>query len=378
MRETYQRVTSIIGIIIISIILFKFTHLLLSIIVFIVGIGLVIYFSSTEGYKTEKIHTKDTYINVSTSMEGVEPIKLTDDTVSQQSILTDIVLTWVDSSDIEWNSQKLYYYNNEDNNEDNNVDNNNNRFPNPIFSDIELETSILLVIKNISWKKNIYIVTSDGHIPKCYDKLREIYHNIFIIYHSTIWPKHLLHTLPTFNSHAIECNIHRIPNLTENFLYLNDDFYIVNKLNYNDFFYNNLLVIQPFKYNKYLCGKNGVYYNVWCNLHDKYNMYPPYHTPFSLNKSIINMCEMSLKKWWEDTISSRFRSNTDIAPIGYVLNYCVQNAYGYYNVGFPFKINEFHSNGVYTPPNNNIYDIININSTDNIYESIQNLREKYL
>jgi len=30
--------------------------------------------------------------------------------------------------------------------------------------------------------------------------------------------------LPTFNSAAIECHLHRIPGLSENFLYFNDDF----------------------------------------------------------------------------------------------------------------------------------------------------------
>ena len=53
MLETYQKMTSIIGIIIISIILFKFTHILLSILFFIVGIGLIIYFETVR---------KDTYI----------------------------------------------------------------------------------------------------------------------------------------------------------------------------------------------------------------------------------------------------------------------------------------------------------------------------
>ena len=53
MLETYQKMTSIIGIIIISIILYKFTHILLSIMFFIVGIGLITYFESVDSYKLD-------------------------------------------------------------------------------------------------------------------------------------------------------------------------------------------------------------------------------------------------------------------------------------------------------------------------------------
>ena len=32
--------------------------------------------------------------------------------------------------------------------------------------------------------------------------------------------------LPTFNSHVIEANLHKIPNLSEHFIYFNDDVFV--------------------------------------------------------------------------------------------------------------------------------------------------------
>ena len=46
--------------------------------------------------------------------------------------------------------------------------------------------------------------------------------------------------LPTFNSHTIELNLHRIKGLSENFVYFNDDMYILKSLNEKYFFKNDL------------------------------------------------------------------------------------------------------------------------------------------
>lgn len=54
-----------------------------------------------------------------------------------------------------------------------------------------------------------------------------------IIEHSEIIPKELL---PTFNSNTIELHVHRIPDLAEHFIYINDDMYPLNDLTESDFF----------------------------------------------------------------------------------------------------------------------------------------------
>lgn len=42
--------------------------------------------------------------------------------------------------------------------------------------------------------------------------------------------------LPVFNSNAIETQIYRIPGLSRHFLYLNDDFLLINDVTVSDFF----------------------------------------------------------------------------------------------------------------------------------------------
>jgi hypothetical protein len=46
--------------------------------------------------------------------------------------------------------------------------------------------------------------------------------------------------LPTFSSHAIEMNIHRIPDLAEQFIYFNDDMFLLRPMTEADFFRNGL------------------------------------------------------------------------------------------------------------------------------------------
>jgi hypothetical protein len=46
--------------------------------------------------------------------------------------------------------------------------------------------------------------------------------------------------LPTFNSGAIEMNLHHIPDLSEKFIYFNDDFFVTKKLSPDYFFTNGL------------------------------------------------------------------------------------------------------------------------------------------
>ena len=42
--------------------------------------------------------------------------------------------------------------------------------------------------------------------------------------------------LPTFSSHPIELNLHRIKGLSEQFVYFNDDTFIINAMQPEDFF----------------------------------------------------------------------------------------------------------------------------------------------
>ena len=56
------------------------------------------------------------------------------------------------------------------------------------------------------------------------DRLEPDHPKLHIVNHRDFIPEEYL---PTFSSHAIELNMHRIPDLAEHFLYFNDDVYLM-------------------------------------------------------------------------------------------------------------------------------------------------------
>lgn len=83
------------------------------------------------------------------------------------------------------------------------------------------------------WVNKIYFVTY-GHVPTCLN----IHHEkLVIINHEDYIDKE---KLPLFNSCSLEINFHRIKGLSEQFVYFNDDMFILKPLQKDDFFKNNL------------------------------------------------------------------------------------------------------------------------------------------
>ncbi len=135
----------------------------------------------------------------------------------------DIVIPWVDSSDPKWIADHDRYT------ADRNSDNSPARYREwdvfrYWFRGIE---------KNAPWVRYIHLVTY-GHLPAWLDtthpKLRIVRHEDYI-------PEDFL---PTFSSHTIEVNMHRIPDLAEQFIYFNDDVYLMKKTVPEDFFQDGL------------------------------------------------------------------------------------------------------------------------------------------
>jgi UDP-N-acetylglucosamine-lysosomal-enzyme len=93
----------------------------------------------------------------------------------------------------------------------------------------ELRYSLRSLVKNAPWIRKIYIVT-DNQIPYWLNLENE---RISIISHQEIFlnKSHL----PVFSSPAIEANIHRIPGLSKQFIYFNDDVFLGSKTHPDDF-----------------------------------------------------------------------------------------------------------------------------------------------
>lgn len=139
----------------------------------------------------------------------------------------DVVIPWVDPTDKEWQASKNKFL--EDLNNDK-VDNSENRFRDwdnfkYVFRGID---------KFMPWVQKIYLITC-GQVPDWMNK--EADDRLVIVNHSDYIPKEYL---PTFSSHPIELNLHRIKELSEHFIYLNDDYFVINETSPEDFFVDGL------------------------------------------------------------------------------------------------------------------------------------------
>lgn len=71
------------------------------------------------------------------------------------------------------------------------------------------------------WVRKVwYVVAYESQVPEWLDRNNP---KLEIVYHDDYIPKEYL---PTFNSHTIELNLHRINGLAEHFVYFNDDMFI--------------------------------------------------------------------------------------------------------------------------------------------------------
>lgn len=132
----------------------------------------------------------------------------------------DFVILWVDGNDKKWQREKnKYSLDNED------ITNDLIR-----YRDYDLlKYWFRGVEKYTPWVNKIHFVTW-GHVPKW---LNVDNPKINIVNHKDFIPDKYL---PTFSSHTIELNIHRIKKLEEKFVYFNDDIFILKPLSQSYFF----------------------------------------------------------------------------------------------------------------------------------------------
>lgn len=130
----------------------------------------------------------------------------------------DFVILWVDGNDPEWQASKAKYT----------ADKGQDASANRYREWENLKYWFRGVEKFAPWVNNVYFVTC-GHYPEWlnleHPKLRFVRHEDFI-------PKECL---PTFSSRPIDMNLHRIEELSEHFVYFNDDMFLIDKVEKTDF-----------------------------------------------------------------------------------------------------------------------------------------------
>jgi hypothetical protein len=106
----------------------------------------------------------------------------------------------------------------------------------------ELYYCVASLRKYAPWIQNIYIVT-DNQIPDFITPQIQQQSDIQIVDHKEIF-KSYEWALPTFNSLTIETAVWRIPGLSENFIYLNDDFILCSPVSKDDFFREGNVILR--------------------------------------------------------------------------------------------------------------------------------------
>ena len=158
---------------------------------------------------------------------------------SQKDIQIDAIFTWVDGNDPKHINKMLPYMSGKNNWK-------NKKFKTRFQQVNEIEYSVRSIIKFAPFIKNIYIVT-DNQTPSFLKEYnlnkKESEPEIKIIDHSVIFREHQ-EILPVFNSMSIETLIYKIPNLSEYFVYFNDDFLLFNKTKPTDFFIDGQPVVR--------------------------------------------------------------------------------------------------------------------------------------
>ena len=227
----------------------------------------------------------------------------------QESI--DIVYTWVDGNDSRFKDQL-------------------HKFLDPVaplihaqainperFRDNgELRYSLRSVEAFAPWIRRIHIVTN-GQTPRWLKTNNE---RIHIVSHDMIFADPAY--LPTYNSNAIELQIHKIPGLSRRFLYLNDDHFLGKAVSRGDFIAasgGTCVYFEPIRlsYNTHngslvsrsYAHTNRIVEKLWGR---KSLRFLPAHVPQLYDKKILVYLESLLSKEFQQTSSHRFRTPNDL------------------------------------------------------------------
>ena len=180
----------------------------------------------------------------------------------------------------------------------------------------ELKYSLRSVEKHLPWIRHIFIVT-DRQVPPW---LKVEHPKITVVDHSEIIPAKYI---PIFNSTAIESRLHKIPGLSEHFLFVNDDMFFNRSVDRHFFFPERGKIYIRFKEldARY---KNFTWYRIIANAFRLFEedfgpvspfsekTLEPHHNVDAYLKSDYEACMTRYDKVVQEMLSHRFRENTDV------------------------------------------------------------------
>ena len=239
----------------------------------------------------------------------------------------DVVIAWVDGSDPDLNKKRIGYLNPKQKKTVPGAD--STRFN----SLNEISYCVLSIFKFAPFVRNIFIVT-DNQNPNVHDVVKKYYptrvSDIRIVDHTEIFKGYENH-LPTFNSICISNMLWAIKGLSNQFVYFNDDIFLVRPLNPSVWFQNNRPVLRgkwvfppyerllweglkSFFYKTFLRKKNERAASFQVNQWNaallqgfKFRYFRSGHTPLALDKKRIRDYFMTNPEILEENIKHRFR-----------------------------------------------------------------------
>ena len=262
----------------------------------------------------------------------------------------DIVYTWVNSQDKNW--QKLF-------SQFKNLD----EVDRDRFDTIdELKYSLRSIEQYAPWINKIYILTNCSK-PSWLSK----HPLIEWVDHRDVFKSD---ELPTFNSHSLGLSLVNIPNLSEHFIYLNDDFFLFNRVKKEDFFTpNNLSIsyLEPYgiiyhdriNYDKEFYALAAI--NGKKLFEKKYKISPTQlhrHVPYCFKRSVLLKMEKVFKKEIAQTRRNHFRDASDVS---------VSFLYNHYAL--------YHKEAVYMPTNSILVNFKNYKTQE---KNILKIRPKFI
>ena len=225
----------------------------------------------------------------------------------------DAVVTWVDSSSLEWQAARETYAQAEK----------DAYFSPPAAPDAELDLCISLILQNLPWLRYIWLVTMRPQKPACLSKpgFRE---KVKVIHHDDFFTTT---TVPTFNSFAIEANLWKIKGLSERFVYFNDDFYVLRPAPLDLFFRSEKPIVWVSKTVPAAWQhSDNVWKKAWSHLYALFKgTRLLYHIPLCLTKTMMKKAAEHFEMPWSHTCQSQVRAPDNIPTIGAAINLAIRD-----------------------------------------------------
>lgn len=250
----------------------------------------------------------------------------------------DIVIAWVDGNDQQLKSKRHKYLTGEDASDAVS----DTRFA----SNNEIYYNVASILKYVPFCRHIYIVT-DNQQPELIQEFSAqglcAEDKIRIVDHREIFSGYEQH-LPTFNTRSIESMLWNIKDLSDYFIYLNDDFFFNAPAKLEDFLQDESLVIYGHwqssfalktklkyrqflnrKFNKPLQPKHMIAQMLAADILGFSKFFEVHHYPHIVDRKILQDYFLSHPGLLETQIKYKFRSIDQINPISLMNHLKIKN-----------------------------------------------------